>query len=122
MLAGDEPIPYAILFGACNFMVFSLFINEDTLGQPRYGLLCSDIISTCSVVSPIIPLAVFTLLGRNRHAELRKGNQKVPPIRDPPVVKNPTSCVTRDQQKHFLAQPKEQQADALLNTVQALPC
>jgi hypothetical protein len=116
MLADDNPIPFAILFGADQFMVFSLFITEDTLGEARYGLLCSDILATSSTVCPIVPLTIFALLGRERYAELEKSDLPIPPIRDPPVIQK-VSPTTRFQISRFSEQPKAQQTRVLTNTV-----
>jgi hypothetical protein len=120
MLADDNPINYAILFGGDHFMVFSLFVNQDTLGGPRYGLLCSDILATSSAVCPIIPLTIFTLLGKERHAELTKGNLLLPPICDPPVLRK-VSPTIRFQTKHFSEEPKAQQTGILSKTVNSTP-
>jgi hypothetical protein len=116
MLADENPLRYAILFGADQFMVFSSFINEDTSGEPRYGLLCSDILATSSAVCPIIPLTVFTLLERDRGADLESGSCPIPPIRDPSLVQK-MSPTTRSQISSFSAETAAQQTSALMHTV-----
>jgi hypothetical protein len=116
MLADDNPIPYAILFGANHFMVFSLFVNQDTPGKHRYGLLCSNIIATSSVTSPLIPLAIFALLGKGVYSDLKTSHLTIPPTRDPHAVQQ-IPPITRSKFEHFRKQPNEQQASSLLNTV-----
>jgi len=45
MISGPTPVPYGLLFGGDKFMFFfSLFLNENTVGEVRYGLVFSDII------------------------------------------------------------------------------
>jgi len=52
MIGGPTPIPYGLLFGGDKFMFFSLFLNENTVGEVRYGLACSDIISSTNAATP----------------------------------------------------------------------
>jgi hypothetical protein len=74
------PLPYAVLFGGNQFMFFSLFHNKDTNGETRYGLFCSDIIKTSSSVFPVIPLAIFMLLGKDGPAPLTPSSIRIPPV------------------------------------------
>jgi hypothetical protein len=74
------PIPYAILFGGHQFMLFSLFHNIDSNGETRYGLFCSDIIKTSNKLLPIIPLAIFMLLGKDAPATLIPSPISIPSV------------------------------------------
>lgn len=40
-------------------MLFSLFRNENTLGEARYGLACSEIIDCTDNARLIIPLVTY---------------------------------------------------------------
>jgi hypothetical protein len=81
------PIPYAVLFGGDQFMVFSLFHNVDSNGETRYGLFCSDIIETCSEILPIIPLAIVMLSGKDEPATLIPSPISIPPVATRPGAK-----------------------------------
>jgi hypothetical protein len=95
------PIPYAILFGGDQFMVFSLFEDSNTIGATRYGLFCSDIIKVSDISSPFIPLVTFMLLGRETPAHLRSSKLAIPVCMDDPVLASET-VVTRAQGKRYL--------------------
>jgi hypothetical protein len=95
------PIPYAILFGGDQFMVFSLFEDPNMIGAIRYGLFCSDIIKVSDISSPFIPLITFMLLGRDTPAHLPGSSKLVIPVcMDHPVLESET-VVTRAQGKRY---------------------
>ncbi|KIM87548.1 hypothetical protein PILCRDRAFT_95786 [Piloderma croceum F 1598] len=98
---GQNPIPYGILFGDHKFILFSLFRNEDTLGEVRYGLACSSIIDTTSTATPLIPLIIYTLLGKTNRATLHKSTFSIPPI--PISVKQDSRAVTRNRKNKFIS-------------------
>ena len=95
------PIPYAILFGGDQFMVFSLFEDPNRIGATRYGLFCSDIIKVSDISSPFIPLVTFMLLGRETPAHLRSSKLAIPICMDDPVLESET-VVARAQGKRYL--------------------
>jgi hypothetical protein len=94
------PIPYAILFGGDQFMVFSLFEDPNTIGAIRYGLFCSDIVKVSDISSPFIPLVTFMLLGIDTPAHLRSSKLAIPVCMDDPVLESET-IVTRAQGKRY---------------------
>ena len=65
-------------------MFFSLFRNEDTVGEVRYGLACSNIISSIDTATPLIPLCIYTLLGNAN--ELLQPTFTIPPIETPVII------------------------------------
>ena len=86
MIGGPNLIPYGILFGGHRFMLFSLFRNADTLGEVCYGLTCSDIIDCTNIVTPLIPLIIYTLLGNaNGPVQLCQPTFAIPPIPTPVI-------------------------------------
>ena len=98
MIGGPTLIPYGLLFGGQKFMFFSLFVNENTLGEVRYGLACSDIISSTDAATPLIPLTVYTLLGNTN--DLFQPTFTIPPI-PIPVIQDPKP-VTQRRVKSFV--------------------
>ncbi|KIM49164.1 hypothetical protein M413DRAFT_60545 [Hebeloma cylindrosporum] len=92
-------IPYAILFGGDRFMVFSLFMDPNTIGAPRYGLYCSDIVKVSNVSTPFIPLVTFMLLGRDTPA-LLSSKSEIPVCLDSPVLQS-EAVVTRGPKKRY---------------------
>ncbi len=98
MIGGPTPIPYGLLFGGEKFMFFSLFLNANTVGEVRYGLACSDIISSTNAATPLIPLTIYTLLGNTD--ELFQPTFTIPPILTP-VIQDPIP-VTRSKLKKFV--------------------
>ena len=97
MIGGRELIPYSILFGGHNFMLFSLFRSADPLGEVRYGLVCSDIIDCTNVATPLIPLIIYTLLGNtNGPVRLCQPTFIIPPI-PTPVIQDSKKPVTRSR-------------------------
>ena len=102
MIGNPNIIPYGILFGGHRFMLFSLFRNADTLGEIRYGLACSDIIDCTNVVTPLIPLIIFTLLGNSNDLQLYQPTFAIPPVLTPVIQdKDP---VTRSKFRNFVSQ------------------
>lgn len=81
MINRDNPMPYGILFGGHQFMLFSLFRNESALGEVYYGLACSGVIDCTDITRPLIPLVIYCLLGNpNGPAQLFSPSFPLPPI------------------------------------------
>jgi len=97
MIGGSTPIPYGLLFGGENFMFFSLFLNTNTVEEVRYGLACSDIISSTNVATPLIPLTIYTLLGNTD--ELFQPAFTIPPI-PTPVIQDPKPVTLHRMKKN----------------------
>ena len=89
MISGSTQIPYGLLFGGEKFMFFSLFLNADTVGEVRYGLACSDIISSTNAATPLIPLTIYTLLGNTN--KLFQPTFTIPAIPTPVIQDRKTS-------------------------------
>lgn len=63
MIRAGNPVS---CFGGHKFMLFSLFRNENTLGEARYGLACSEIIDCTDNARLIIPLVTRKVHSRKR--------------------------------------------------------
>ena len=73
-------------------MFFSLFLNGNTVGEVRYGLACSDIISSTNAVMPPDPTYQYTLLGNTD--ELFQPTFTIPSI-PAPVILDPKPVTPR---------------------------
>jgi hypothetical protein len=103
--AAGGPIPYAILFGGDQFMVFSLFEEPNTIGAIHYGLFCSDIIKVSDIASPFIPLVTFMLLGRDIPAHLPSSKLAIPVCIDDPVLESETVVTSTSPCRYLNKQP-----------------
>jgi len=98
---GQNPIPYGILFRGDKFI---LFRNANTLGEVRYGLTCSSIIDNTSTATPLIPLIIYTLMGKTNPATLHKSTFSIPPEFHSDITRLETDHWGQKQQVRFLDQ------------------